>query len=448
MKSRQDGFTLIEVLVAVMLIAIGILSVVGVLNMSRRLTLVAERQTTLTHQAQQELERVAALPYGQIALTTTPSHSTDASNPDFYVNGTNFQYDRTDSSKVEPLVVDPGGVLTPAGDGSTSTWSAGSLSGKVYTFVTWHYDSVCGTGTTALCSSSQDYKRVTVMVTLNHATHPSKPVMASTIVADPKAAPNGYTSGTTNPLRSPDSKCLDPSGAQISCTGFNNGTPVTYFLTDTPYSSSYQPPATGNNDHCTILALLGCPKTDQLITSVPTTGGTAPPCFSLDIGCLTGGGLDLPHPSTDAGSCGSPPSNNAKAHSWVAPAVPVGSTVNLTGAGGMTAYLQSASSVNVSAKLCLAVYIVPTGLLGSLTGSLLGTTQVGATVTADVQASAGVPTPVSFQFNLGSAAQLSSTVLNQVRIQLVVWLAASAGTDVALVYDHPQFASQVELITT
>jgi hypothetical protein len=103
--------------------------------------------------------------------------------------------------------------------------------------------------------------------------------------------------------------------------------------------------------------------------------------------------------------------------------------------------------VNVNVKLCLAVMVVPTGLLGNLTGSLLGTTQVGATVMANVQASAGVPTPVSFQFNLGSTAAVTSTVLNQVRLQLVVWLAASAGTDVALVYDHPEFASQVELIT-
>jgi prepilin-type N-terminal cleavage/methylation domain-containing protein len=455
MRRGEDGFTLIELLVAMMLLAIGILSLVGVLDMARKLTLVAERQTSLTHRAQQELERVTSLPYGQIALTSAPGHSADTSNPDYYVSGSDFQYDRGSSTTTEPLVVDPGGTITPSGtDGSTGTWTDGRLSGKIYTFVTWHYDSVCGTGSTALCSTSHDYKRVTIMLTLNGATHPSRPVLVSTFVADPRSSPNGYTSGVNNPLRSPDGKCLDSGGNPVSCTGgLDTGTPITYFLSDSPYNGSYQPPSSGNNVHQTVVnflcGVLTCPpQPDQLITSPPTTGGTQPPCYSLDLGCVLSGGsgtgLTLKHPPTD-GTCGTPPSDNTKTHSWVTPAIPAGTTVNLTGHGGMTAYVESASGVAVNVKVCVGLYIVPGGVLGVLTGNLLGS-RIGVAASADVQAAAGVPTPVSFQFNVGQAAQISSNVSNIARIEVVVWLAASAGTDVALVYDHPQFASQVELM--
>jgi hypothetical protein len=94
----------------------------------------------------------------------------------------------------------------------------------------------------------------------------------------------------------------------------------------------------------------------------------------------------------------------------------------------------------------VALYIVPgSGVLGNLLGNLLGT-QIGVTASADVQVAAGVPTPVSFQFDVLSATSANVNIPGLARTELVVWLAASAGTDVALVYDHPQFASQVELM--
>ena len=97
--------------------------------------------------------------------------------------------------------------------------------------------------------------------------------------------------------------------------------------------------------------------------------------------------------------------------------------------------------------LCAALYAQPTGLLGTLVNLLPPhVTQIGATVSVNAAVAAAVPTPVSFGFNLGGATALSSTVLSQLRIQLVVWLAASAGTDVGIVYDHPYASSQLSLV--
>ena len=68
---REQGFTVVEVLVGAIILVVGILATISVLNSSRRLTVVAEHQTTLAQRAQNELERVLSLPYSQVALTGT-----------------------------------------------------------------------------------------------------------------------------------------------------------------------------------------------------------------------------------------------------------------------------------------------------------------------------------------------------------------------------------------
>jgi hypothetical protein len=95
----------------------------------------------------------------------------------------------------------------------------------------------------------------------------------------------------------------------------------------------------------------------------------------------------------------------------------------------------------------VGLYIIPGGLLGTLAGNLLSQ-PIGAAASATVTATAGVPTPVSFSFNVGQAAAVTSTVLNVARIEVVVWVATSASTNVAFVYDQAQFASQFTLMST
>jgi hypothetical protein len=118
--------------------------------------------------------------------------------------------------------------------------------------------------------------------------------------------------------------------------------------------------------------------------------------------------------------------------------------VNLTGKGTMTAYVESASGVSVSATVCVALYVVPGGILSVLNNVLA--TPIGITGSATVQASAGVPTPVSF--DLGGAGQAVGSVTGPLRVEIVVWVQAAASTDVSLVEDQAQFASQVNLMET
>ncbi|HWE33211.1 MAG TPA: prepilin-type N-terminal cleavage/methylation domain-containing protein, partial [Solirubrobacteraceae bacterium] len=78
----QGGFTLVEVLVAALVLVIGIGAVAQTFNTARKLTLVSERQTSMAHRAQAELERIKSLPYSQIALTG-PSSSWSSNAADY-----------------------------------------------------------------------------------------------------------------------------------------------------------------------------------------------------------------------------------------------------------------------------------------------------------------------------------------------------------------------------
>jgi hypothetical protein len=131
----------------------------------------------------------------------------------------------------------------------------------------------------------------------------------------------------------------------------------------------------------------------------------------------------------------------------VTPGIPSGTTLNLNGTGSTTVYLMAGGGVAANVTLCLRLYFVPGGVLGSLTGNLLAT-PIGATVTANVTAQAGAPTPVSFNFDVGSTAQIVGGGSPLPQIEVVYWLQASAGTNVSLSYDQAQFASQLTLMTT
>jgi Tfp pilus assembly protein PilE len=468
---HEEGFTVVEVIIAAVILLVGVLTALTAMTAARKLSLVSERRTSMAHRAQLELERVKSLPYGQIALTSAASSGAGAwsttASAYTYVSvpggscpaspaGTapTYQPDHRagGSTATEPLVINGctytiSGSATPTTTGAlapVTAWSDGNLSGYVYDFVTWTSDPTCSQSSTpgSVCATSNDYKRVTIVVTLTGVTEPSHPVILSSFVADPNQ------NSSANLLTNPSTSC---GGA--SCSVTPPGTPNQYFPCDSSYSSGScgQPPCSGNVLHKTLVNLLGllglAPVPDLLGSGLPSgactgSGGTpTPPCYATDLsaGCQ---GLPIAPTGTTCGS--SPPLDNTKSHSWVTPAVAVGTTFN--GNGSLTAYLQSGNGVAVNVTVCLGLYIVPGGILGSLLGNLLQS-PIGVTVSANVTVQAGVPTPVSFNFDTLLNSTVSVSVLGT-RIEAVVWLAASAGTNVSLAYDQAQFASQITLMTT
>lgn len=211
LRSEQSGFALIEVLMAAVVLAVGILGLVGAFDSARRLTLVSERRTEMAHRAQLELERLQTYPYSQLAMASAPSHSSETTNPDYYVNYSTpvkctsendgcYAWNLESTGEEETLVYAKNGECTagvttecgvaaasPAGRKCSESvaaceWSDGLVEGKVYDFVTWHTDANC----TECAKKEKASKRLTVVVTgkVPGGNHEPAPVRVSTLVTE------------------------------------------------------------------------------------------------------------------------------------------------------------------------------------------------------------------------------------------------------------------------
>ncbi len=134
----EDGFTLIEMLVAGIVLAIGIGAAVSILISSGNASTTAERHEVGVQQAEQALEQVRSLPYNQVGLTAAPPASQAAGDPPSRVSGTTFnpigptQEDLVlpGDPKVASPQVAPFSTVTVGSGNSTTT-------AKVYRFVSW-----------------------------------------------------------------------------------------------------------------------------------------------------------------------------------------------------------------------------------------------------------------------------------------------------------------------
>jgi prepilin-type N-terminal cleavage/methylation domain-containing protein len=450
-RSGEHGFTMIELLVAMVLLVIGIMALAETFVAAAKLTLVSERQSSMAHVGRNELERLQGLGYARLALTSNPT----TTNPNSRVSSTSgksyLQWDPS-STATEQMVIDAAGGVSPA----PAPWSSGKSSGLIYDFVTYHADGNCGAG----CAASANYKRIVIEVTQASGGAPRNPVIIQTIVADPDVAPAGFiANGSQNPLPAAGTQCQTGSGPVGACQiGIDQGTASSYWLYDTPATGTYTgPPTVDNTLHstvglvtgllCTVLVTTGCPVPDLMGTTLPASASSTPHNYSTDrggpSGSTSGGGANYQGGrilQSSSGSCSILPpasssSSNPQAETWVTPATSASQVLN--GNGGMTLFMQSASGVTASVTLCVAVWVYPQSIL-----NLISVPPIEISAFAYAVASLPTtPTPVSFTFALGSA----TTVAIGRRIGVEVWLAASSSSNVAIMYDNPAFASQLQL---
>jgi prepilin-type N-terminal cleavage/methylation domain-containing protein len=176
--AREDGFTLFELLMAITVLAVGLLALVSSFDHSRDLVSTAEKTEVASHRAERELERILSLPYANVAHASTPASSPDSADPAYYVSGSSYQYDQgTTGPQSETLAVVSGGSI----GASANTWNDGEtrLTGKIQSFVTWTGD-YCTAADRTRCA-----KRVTVAVTVGGSRPLRRPVLISTIMTNP-----------------------------------------------------------------------------------------------------------------------------------------------------------------------------------------------------------------------------------------------------------------------
>ena len=160
----ERGMSMIEVMVAAVICAVGIMATLGVIDGSRDVSVKSEKRETMSHQAQRELEKLMELPFANLAHAVTPTTSPYAGTP----SGTNFAYDRSNTALTEQLVVSASqGQVTP----NNSAWDDAQtrLTGRVYRFVT---------------RIDENSRRITVVVTADGANAPA-PVLLSSIKTTP-----------------------------------------------------------------------------------------------------------------------------------------------------------------------------------------------------------------------------------------------------------------------
>lgn len=174
-SARENGFTIIEVVVATLILTLGAMATFGLLSSATKNTQRAKATQVALDRAQQELEALRGLTTEERALIATPPQSENPLNPNFRVDAASgsFALTRQPPGDYEKLVVNGGSLYGQSGeealisDGTISPgptpFTSGDVSGDVYRYVVWRDDESCG----AACPGEQDYKQVIVAVKLD-----------------------------------------------------------------------------------------------------------------------------------------------------------------------------------------------------------------------------------------------------------------------------------------
>jgi prepilin-type N-terminal cleavage/methylation domain-containing protein len=417
--AAHDGLSLIELLVALLILAVGILSTYGVYNSSTHATSVSEAQQAEIHRAQREIERLQSLPYKRLVLTRAPLTSTNPNNPGHYVSappgscpevskgtvptfewsqkvgeehadhliikGCWYEYEKESKKREEAQLTftqkeEEEGVTAVEPE---TSWKDGRLSGTVYDYITWiTKDPNCNAG--AGCPEVNDFKRITVEVTNNSPTGssaPRAPVLVSAIVANPHEVPIGGNPNSGNPLDNPEVKCTNGLVVTKCDYGLGNQTANTWYLTNSAEEAGYQEPSSNSScmhytnalvpsvcggtaeaQKCSLSSstFTSCPQPDLLYPTAPPEGIKQEYDFSPNIFTELGipastGGRALRRDS-NATSCAATLSNDARmGELWATQ--PLGAKLKLSGRGGMTLYTQTLRGLPAEVTLCVGVYI-------------------------------------------------------------------------------------------
>ena len=443
----QAGFTTIELLLAILISTVGVVSLVGTLDVSRRVTSYSEMKEAASHVAEQKMEELRALDYGELALdgNVAPSSSSDTNNPAYYLQagGTSYVWDQRENAPAshgaEPLVID-------ATDGEVESiaesWDDGRLHGMIYRYVT------CASDLADDCDQGADtsaYKRIIVAVTVENPFGPQKPIMVSTLVSDPDLA-NGEGS---DPTESPNTTC-GPIEAPVECPGEPQGTVSTWYLYDTPATNSARQEIAGSHathptvapsGTCTAVNTSGCPVPDLMGIDPPPAPEVTPPVYNYSneiTGGTTPGGAVVRRDTTCTG--GTPTTtDNTKGHMWVTP--PLAASMSVSDVA-MSLSSQTFNGATADALLCVAIYDVPnsiTNLVAEPPTLLISKGAPQSGLMAWPTSASEVP----FVLELYEAG--SATIPAGRRLGFRIWASSSSEADLVVLYDHPLHLSYLQV---
>lgn len=438
----EEGFTVVEVLVTVMVLSVGLLAVVGPLESADRTAYNAQRSEQIVSFGQREIERLRGLSYAQLGHAQLPSSEASGTqagdnnpvNPNFYVinnaDGTrNFKImanyrDSTSGPAAgttvegEPLV--SGGTVT-----SGETFAVAGLTGRIYRYVSWRRESCPNCDT-----NGQNSKRVTVALAPDapgNGAGPSKPIWLTTVVTDPRAVPPGKTAPTANPGSGPAVSAQPFFLHDVNCkVGYGAGDQLIQKPKTHPTHNTSQSGTTCANDDSPDAMSNVAPRTDiavlenyssDLARTAPTGGLVLKP---FDSACPTS------YTSTDAST------RKWSIHTWATPSFAAGFKTPTTGARtALSFWTQTVNGASGGATMCL-----------SLRSSASSSTVLASTTYTQANWPRE-PTELSFAFD-----HAAFTVPQNERLYMTVSIKSDSSNDIALLYDHPSYASFLTVATT
>jgi hypothetical protein len=465
----QDGITMIETVIAALVLALGSLAALNLVGTQVRNTYRSEQSQVVSNRLQEEMEKIKELPYSQIALTGIPTDTVDTSDPRWRVSGSSYSVSK-DGTTLRPLVyngsalVGGGTVSGGAISSAPENFSSGDVNGTIYRFVVWEDDPSCPA---ASCPGAQDLKRVIVAIRLN--TTPVSGVRRyqelQTQIADPNAA-NGTNQ---NPPV--------------------NSTPWTFFFTDTTCNNTDRQTitadhlvhntngacATGLKDssNCTtVLGITSCPAgaPDLMVTHAPPLIDESPLFdYATDIEPAVNPdqdkGLQMPKPNTTGclSSLFQPltnvsgtllpdpdPTRMQTIHKWVSNSMGNGFNVALSGTGTLDLWTQSIGGATYPGKICFWLFERHLNAAGvpvdtpfvNLAGNL---TYFTYTPPGGVWPSTWTELHIPISFN-GAALNLGPS--SRLGFALQVERQGTSGGGMQFMYDEPSFDSRLVVDTT
>jgi hypothetical protein len=458
---REDGLTIVEVMVAGLILVIGALALMNLVNASARNTFRSEQSQVVSNRLQAEVERIKQLPYSEIALTTVPANSTDPQDPNWRVSGTNLAVQQ-DGTLPYPLVyngsaLNGGGTVTEGQiDPTPANFQDGDVKGKIYRYVVW--DQTCSN-----CPSSsgtkQGMKRLIVAVKLNKT-----------------------ASGGTRAYQELQSQIVDPEAKPDANTGpppgGENTVPWTYWLTDTPCNFSTRQPITA--DHLTHNTRGACRAglkngnnpgaPDLMLTEAPPLT-TEQPLFdyATDVEPAQDPTLDKGLALRRGSSCNSvsslwgtlplvpdllDPTMFQKVHKWVGREIPGGfNNILLSGKGTLSLWTQTVGGAVYPGKICAWLFVRTLNILNDPVDTpVFNLDLTGGNYFEYTQNPwpNGGWTEVTVPINFGAAVNGGAVpLLPDSRLGLAISVDSSTGADgLQFMYDEPSFDSRLQVETT
>lgn len=162
----EAGLSMIEVLVAAVVLVLGAAATFGVLGAATKNAQRAKATQVALDLAQEELERLHSIPYDDLAVNTMPVATSNQKSPNSRISGSLFALRRSPAGAYFPVAVEAEKGFSPESEFFTGDTEEGGIKGTLYRYVVWRNDPSCSD---EACEGEQDYKQIVVVVKPNRA---------------------------------------------------------------------------------------------------------------------------------------------------------------------------------------------------------------------------------------------------------------------------------------